>query len=349
MKVAIASVQVPFIRGGAERLAERLRRELLLRGHQAEIVTFPFKWSPASALLDSMERGRKLDLTEVNGEPIDRVIALKFPAYYLSHPAKTIWLLHQHRQAYDLWGTPYGDLQNLPGGRKIRRLIRKADNRAFESAGGLYSISRCTARRLERHNGLRAEVLYPPPDGDGSLHCEGYGDFIFYPSRFEPMKRQSLLIEAARHLHSSVRIVLAGGGSKAETLRLQELAARHRVEDRVTLLGYISEEEKIRHYANCLAVYFGAYDEDYGYITLEAFLSVKTVLAHDDAGGPLEFIENGTSGHVMPPDPAALASCIDHLAFHPQRAREMGEAGRRRLSRMEMGWDGVIGKLMDHS
>ena len=104
MKIAIATVQVPFITGGAEIHAEMLCRELKKRGYQADIVTIPFKWYPTDTLLNCMLMGRMMDLNEVNGEKIDRVIAMKFPAFYLQHENKVLWLLHQHRQAYDLWG-----------------------------------------------------------------------------------------------------------------------------------------------------------------------------------------------------------------------------------------------------
>jgi len=99
MRVAIATVQVPFITGGAEIHARMLQENLVKRGHEAEIVTIPFKWYPEKTLLDGLRMAALVDLTEVNGETIDQVIALKFPMYALRHPRKTVWLLHQHRQA----------------------------------------------------------------------------------------------------------------------------------------------------------------------------------------------------------------------------------------------------------
>ena len=80
MKIAIAMVQVPFIRGGAEILADMLCNELKNRGHQADIITIPFKWYPSTSILNCMLAGRMLDLSEINGEKIDMVIAMKFPA-----------------------------------------------------------------------------------------------------------------------------------------------------------------------------------------------------------------------------------------------------------------------------
>ena len=128
MKIAIATVQVPFITGGAEILTGLLERELVNRGHETEIVSIPFKWYPSETLLNCMLMGRMMDLTEVNGEKIDMVIATKFPAYYVKHPNKILWLMHQHRQAYDLWGTEYGDIQNWEDGEIIKKSILINDN-----------------------------------------------------------------------------------------------------------------------------------------------------------------------------------------------------------------------------
>ncbi|MFQ5767965.1 MAG: glycosyltransferase family 4 protein [Acidobacteriota bacterium] len=347
MRVAIATVQVPFISGGAEILAASLRRELVRRGHLADIVTLPFKWYPVQALRDCMEMGRRLDLSEVNGERIERVIALKFPAYYLAHHSKVVWLLHQHRQAYDLWETPFGDLHGFEGGSELRRDIIQMDGTSLAEAKGLYTISRRTAQRLRAYNGLAAEVLYHPPTGHERLHCSAQEPFIFYPSRIDGMKRQTLLVEAAGLTRSGVGIVLAGGGSPESMRRLQAEIEKRDLESRVKILGFISEEEKIDTYSRCLAVYFGAYDEDYGYVALEALWSSKPVIAHTDAGGPLEFIQDGVNGLVVAADAAALASGIDGLALDTARAREMGRAGRDGLARHRMDWDHVVDTLLE--
>src|SRR5689334_11583574 len=102
MNVVIVTAQVPFVRGGAEVMAEGLRRALLAEGHRADVVAVPFKWYPPKRIPEHMLACRLLDLSEANGDPVDRVIGLKFPAYLVRHPRKVVWLMHQHRQAYEL-------------------------------------------------------------------------------------------------------------------------------------------------------------------------------------------------------------------------------------------------------
>src|SRR3954452_850214 len=107
MRVGIATVQVPFIRGGAEIHAEGLARAVREAGHEAEIITMPFRFGPVREVRRSMDIWESENFEEMNGYRMDVVICLKFPCFYLQHPHKATWLIHQHRAVYDLWNTPY--------------------------------------------------------------------------------------------------------------------------------------------------------------------------------------------------------------------------------------------------
>lgn len=346
MKIAIATVQVPFITGGAELHTKMLRDELIKRGHQADIVTIPFKWYPPDKIVDCMMMGRMMDLSEVNGEKIDKVIALKFPAYYVRHPHKVLWILHQHRQAYDLWGTEYGDLHKEKNGKAVRSLIMSCDDRYILEAEHIYTNAQNTANRLKKYNHIEAEALYHPPLNYEKFYCEGYGDFIFYASRIDFMKRQRMLVEAMRYTKTGVRAVIAGTGSEKEIRYLEGIIRKNRLQDKVQMTGFLSEEQKILNYAQCLGVYFGAYDEDYGYITLESFFSKKPVIVHKDAGGPLEFVENGKNGYVLEATPQKVAEKFDEWYLSREIAKRMGEEGHRAMQEKHIDWDYAIYKLL---
>lgn len=346
MKIAIATVQVPFITGGAEILVKMLKDELVKRGHDADIVSIPFKWYPAEKIVDCMIMGRMMDLTEVNGEKIDKVIAMKFPAYYVKHENKVLWLMHQHRQAYDLWGTKYGDLDRFPNGDQVRQLIMEADNKYISEAEYIYTIAQNTTNRLRKYNGISAETLYHPPLNHKLLRCDVYDDYIFYASRIDPMKRQRLLVEAMKYTKTDVKVVIAGSGSEKEIAYIHKIIATNNLQDKVKLVGFVSEEEKINYYANCLGVYFGAYDEDYGYITLESFFSKKPVIVHEDAGGPLEFVRDQINGYVIPENPEEIAKIIDQWYEDKALARKMGESGYQTMIEKKIDWDHVIDKLL---
>jgi glycosyltransferase involved in cell wall biosynthesis len=345
MRVAIATAQVPFVTGGAEFLAQSLEAALVGRGIATAIVSIPFKWYPPPVLLDMMLSGRLLDLSEVNGLPIDRVITLKFPAYYLDHPCKVGWLLHQHRQAYDLFETPFGDLHQDAEGRAVAAEIRRWDDHFLPRHRALFTISRTVSDRLRRYNAIEAPPLYHPPPGADRFHCAGYEAFVLAPGRLDGMKRQKLMIEAMAELPETVGLVLIGATDGDYGRAAREMAAGF-APGRVTLLGVVPEAEKLDLYARCLAVYNGVYDEDYGYVTLEAFLASKPVITHPDSGGPLEFVRHEDNGFVVDPDPSAIAACIRPLADNPAVARAIGGSGRATIDALGVGWDSVLEKLL---
>ena len=96
-------------------------------------------------------------------------------------------------------------------------------------------------------------------------------------------------------------------------------------------------------YRDALAVVYPPYDEDFGYVTLEAFLARKPVVTATDSGGPNEFVADGVNGFVCAPEPDAIAAAINRLAADRQRARSLGDAGYDRARTIT--WDGVIEKL----
>lgn len=344
-RIAICTVQVPFIRGGAEYLAESLKNELICRGYEAEIVSMPFKWYPPNQIIDNIMMWRTIDLTEVNGIPIDKVIALKFPAYYVKHTNKVIWLLHQHRQAYDLWGTEFGDLHNTIEGRRVRELIVQADDRYIKEAKKIFTISQNVTDRLSKFNNITAITLYHPPMNHDRFYSADFGDYIYYPSRIDRMKRQELLIKALLYTKTAVKIVLSGTGSNRYLQETNRLIEQKGLKDRVKLTGVIPEDEKIKLYAHSIGVYFGAYNEDYGYVPLEAFLSGKPVITHHDSGGALEFV-NQENGFVVDATPEAIAEKMDYLFMNKGKARDMGQNGLQLMKKLNMNWDFVIEQLL---
>jgi glycosyltransferase involved in cell wall biosynthesis len=347
MKVCILSVQVPFITGGAELLAEALKEQLKKRGCEVETVLLPFKWYPPERVLDCMLMARLTDLEEVNGVKIDMVIGLKFPAYFAPHPHKVCWILHQHRQAYDLYGTPLSDLWQTERGRSIAAEIKRWDDYFLPESAAIHALSKTVADRLRKFNQITAQALYPPPFNHTRFHCGRWDNYILYPGRFEPLKRQHLLFDALANAPDNIQLVFCGQSDSVYGTKLREKIEASPYRSRVKILGRISEEEKIELYANCLAAYNGVFDEDYGYITLEAFLAGKPVITHTDSGGPLEFVIDQYNGYVTEPDLVPLAQSIAALAENPDRARELGNNARESLKFHNISWEYVTERLLN--
>jgi len=345
MRILVVNTHVPFVHGGAESHALSLVENLKRHGHQAEICGIPFKWYPPERILDHILAVRLLDITESCGEPVDLVIGLKFPAYFIKHPNKVLWILHQYKQAYELWGTEFADLHGKTGAA-VREAIIRADNTYLPEARKIFSNSQTVADRLRRFNGIDSKPLYHPPPGHEKCYSHGYDNYIFYPSRLNEMKRQHLAIEAMRHVKGDMKLIIAGAADSGHyEERLKKMIDRYNLQDRVKLMGYISEREKLELYANALAVLFIPYDEDYGYVTLEAFYSKKPVITCNDAGGPIEFVRDGDTGWICEPDAESLAGAINRIINAKDRAIKIGKQAFDFIHRLNISWDKVIEAL----
>jgi glycosyltransferase involved in cell wall biosynthesis len=339
MRILLTASQAPFLRGGAEIHAENLFAALRRAGHDVERVNLPFKFSPEADIERLMAFCEGYDMSSPNGQTVDRVISLQFPGYGLSHPAHIVWLLHQHRAVYEL----YDEGRATPALRHLREAVRSFDGRVLTKARRIFSNSERVAERLALFNGIAATPLYHPPPMAEQLQCSEEWGYVFFPSRLESLKRQDLLIDAARLLKSPVKVLIGGTGGQHE--RYAALIERYRLQDRVRLVGSFSEAEKRVFYAHALGVVFVPRDEDLGYITLEAMYASKPVITCTDSGGPLEFVRSGETGWVVEPTPEALAEAIEQLWANKARGRAMGEAGRARVLGLNLSWDRVVETL----
>ncbi|HJR96889.1 MAG TPA: glycosyltransferase family 4 protein [Actinomycetota bacterium] len=348
MRVAVLHPQTAFVRGGAETHAEALIRALRDAGHEADLVRIAGKWYPPSQLAHQMAVWRSFDITESNGLVVDAVIGMKFPAYLAQHERKIVWLIHQHRTAYELWDHPvYADLKRQDDGAQVRDMVWEADRVALGEAKRVFTNAKNVRDRLWSSLRIPAEPLYHPShvaeellDGpNGPL-----GDFLLFPSRMEGLKRQSLAIEAMRHVSTGARLVLVGRGPDESKLR--EQVERLGVGDRVAFEIGVTDQRLLQLYREALGVYFGPFDEDYGYVTIEGFAASRPVVTLTDSGGPLEFVRENETGLVRPPEPKAIAEAFDRLSNDRTGAGRMGAAGHDLVRAEVPRWPDIVARLL---
>ena len=342
--VVVCAVQVPFVTGGAELHVRSLVAQLRTRGYRTEIVSLPFKWNPKEEILTHAAAWRLIDLSESNGQAIDLVISTKFPSYFVRHPNKVAWLIHQYRAAYELCGTKYSDFRHTEQDVGLRQTILDLDRETLGECRKLFANAKNTAKRLARYNGLTATPLYHPPPLADRLHGGEYGNYVLSVGRLESVKRIELALEAMQYVDAPTHLVVVGDGSHRQDL--EHRAATVGVSDRLTFLGQVDDTKLVELYAGALAVVYAPFDEDYGYVTLEAFLARKPVVTASDSGGTLEFIEDDVSGSVCQPNAEAIGSAINRLAADRSYAASLGEAGYERARQVT--WDGVIEQLVSH-
>jgi glycosyltransferase involved in cell wall biosynthesis len=343
MRIVVASTYVPFQKGGGTKIIADLSAALTTAGHQVDTVMIPISsyWPRVSEQTLAI---RLLDLTEACGNRIDRLIAVRYPSYALSHPEKVVWFLHHHHGAYDMWGTRWSDMPDTPEGRAARRMMMQSDEIYLREAKKVYSISRNVAGRLRTFNGIEADgVLYPPLPADHPYAPGPFGDYFVYISRVSQPKRQDLAIEALRYCRPGPRLLIVGSPNVPEYFaELHERVRDRGVEDRVQFVGWASELQKAELLAGSRGALFLAYDEDYAYAALEALHSGKPVITCKDSGASLELVEDGFNGLVTEPDPRAVAEAMDRLWADRIGAEAMGRQALLTPEHLGISWEKVV-------
>jgi glycosyltransferase involved in cell wall biosynthesis len=314
-----------MVEGGHMVIARSLVQALRDAGHTADIIVTPQNrfGRQASAYLATWFT----DVGMADGKPIDRVISLRYPSYAVRHERHVCWLNHTMREYYDLWDRFTAGLGRR--GRMKERVRRAGIHAADRYLLGrnvkrLFVQSRTIQQRLAMWPEVRSTVLYPPAP-QRPYRCDDYGDYIFMVSRLTPLKRAGLLIEAlATPDGAGIRAVIAGDGDARPTL--EALIDEREVGDRVQLVGPLTDPELLDHLARCRAVCFPPLDEDYGFVTVEAFASRKPVVTCRDSGGPAELVRDGESGFVCEPTPESLAAALRRLMDDRALAERMGGA-----------------------
>ena len=312
-RILVVTSSAPFVRGGHMVIAEETVAALRRAGHDAEVFETPT--NRFGRQFDAYEATRLTDVSEgADGRPIDQIITMRYPAFALRHPKHVCWLTHTMREYYDLWDSimkGFGRKGRLK--ETVRRFfIHRLDRRLLtQNVTKLFTISQTVTSRLDHFLGVPSTVLHPPAPAR-NYRCEAYEPYVFAVSRLHALKRMDLLVEAIAAMKDrSLKAVIAGEGD--DEARLRALINQRALEGRVELVGPLSEEAKLDHYARCRAVYFAPRNEDYGFVTLEAMSSGKAVLTATDSGGPTEQVENESTGWILNPTPPAFADALEIL------------------------------------
>jgi glycosyltransferase involved in cell wall biosynthesis len=324
-RLAIVTSSPPSVEGGHLVIARSLETAAREAGYDTHVLMTPE--CQFGRQVSSYVETWRTDVNTATGQRIDQVISLRFPSYAVRHPAHVCWLNHTMREYYDQWPRFSGSLSSR--GRvkeRVKRLVIKTVDRWLltHNVTRVIAQSRTVQRRLANEFGIGPTVLLPPPP-QRPYRCEGYGDFMFAVSRLTPLKRLDLFIRAlAQPAAGGVRAVIAGDGD--QRMALEELVKTLGLSNRVTFLGRVTDEILLDHLAKCRAVCFSPVAEDYGFVTVEAFASRKSVLTCFDSGGAAELVQDGKTGLVCDPTPEALAVAIARVMANTALAEQMGTA-----------------------
>lgn len=344
MKVLIVNNMAPFIWGGAEELAVNLEKNLIIAGHDAEIMRIPFQWEPASRIPSQMLLARTLEVFNA-----DHVIALKFPAYLIRHHRKSLWLLHQYRQAYDLFDVGQTNLPADKTGDDIRKAIIHADNESFAESRHIYTNSEITRQRLLKYNGFDSQVLLPPVNDPQAFGGGKHDDYIFAGGRVNGMKRQYLLLQALAKADKRVKLIIAGPPeSESDTKQLHSIVEEFGLQDRVKLdLRFLPRATYADYVNRALAVAYIPFDEDsLGYVAMEAATARKALITTTDSGGILGLVNHEETGWRAEPTAQGLAEAMSAAYENKTRTQQYGEDAQALWNSLGINWPETVEALL---
>lgn len=349
-RILVLGAKVPFTHGGQDVLVATLIKELKARGHQADLIELPFNPLPKQNLLMQAAMWRALDLSEFAGGKVDLIIPTKFPTYFARHSRKSLWLVHQLRSFYDLHGGQFSDIGDDPRDEALRRMITDGDTLTLGECAYRSSISKNVADRLLAYNGLSSTVLYPPLPLGNRYKSRSAKKYILSVGRLCRIKRLDLMLNALKHVSPDVKLKVVGIADEPGVMEyFGNIIKAHDVVSRVEFLGRVSDEALVELYAEAMGVFYAPFDEDYGYVTLEAMASGRPVITANDSGGTLEFVRHNENGMIVAPDAHAVAEACNQLAKSDELVERLGRAGRSFIEGSEMlsaGWDSVIDALL---
>ena len=379
MKIAVVGPSpIPYMYGGAEKLMLDLCVNINAHtDHQCELIKIPVDEFSFWGLIESYHKFYVTDLSQ-----FDMIITSKYPSWMVQHPNSICWLMHTLRGLYDMYppswpvavekGVPGvdrildymknthspGDLDvffqmiyslqgnnHIPNsyfdfpGPFIRALLHYMDNYGLRKQKRLFAISNTVKSRKE-YFPIQSVVhtVYPPVERAETT--TGEGNYFFVCSRLDAPKRFDQLISSYKNCKTNKKLLIAGKGPLQT--QLKQLVAD---DNRIELLGFVSDDEKQRLYDNCIAVPYVPFNEDYGYITIEAMQHKKPVITLKDSGGPTEFVFEGETGFVAN-DFANLTSKLDFYAENSNIAARHGINAFTNVERYT--WQRCLNMLLNH-
>ena len=346
MKILVVTTQFPFIHGGAEIHATNLTQKLKEFGHQAELVKIPASFRNLESASNEREACKKLDVSSFGENIVDKIICLKYPAYFIRHPNKVLWLLHQQRELYDLWDTYRLHSPEHKIGEVERQDLIKQDASELRKFSQIFTNSLNVSKRLMNFSQIRSIPLYHPPESFELFFNAEIQDFLLFPGRISALKRHDLALRAFARCRSNLKLVIIGqADSPAALTGILQLIKELNLADRVNFLGFVSKDKKIELYSKCLAVLFPALDEDYGYISLEAMYASKPLVTCKDSGGSLEFVD-ADCGYIAEPTEESLAQIFSEIQSNKNLASTKGKRFRAKAEELKISWENVIDNLL---
>ncbi len=261
--------------------------------------------------------------------PADLFFSNSFICSYLCYKRKrlkgTPYVVYIQHPPNFLYGRTFAWVNNISrfiaytAGFFFSPLLRALDKIAVKHADLVFVNSKYTSRRIQEIYGIRPLILYPPvsnlfkplPQQRAKALLQHYdikNKFVLLHGRIIRDKRPDLALRAFA-LTTGVDLVISGTIEEQGTLR--RLVSELGINDRVTFLGRVSDQELVALYTLAECFIMSAPKEDFGLTPVEAMACGTPVVAWNDGAGPSETVLSGVTGLLARPyDAHSMASAI---------------------------------------
>jgi phosphatidylinositol alpha-1,6-mannosyltransferase len=367
MRILVFTFQFPPRVGGVESMAYQLTKYLAQAGTDIQVLTqdeagaiefdrqqrFPIYRIRLGSTDNVVQRViQKIKLLAI----VQRVVRDYKPDYILCIHWDPCGYLLQILSGLRLIQCPYFLIAH---GMELLQLPRSNPSRwakallrwlALRGARKLFSVSGFTQNQVLSLGVLRERVLVIPNgvemrrDEDEIAQTQRSQRSLLTVARLVPRKGHDTVLQALPRVIQRVPdLVYRVVGTGPERNRLEQMAARLGLAERVQFYGAVTDEEKNRLLAECEIFVMPCREtptdfEGFGIVYLEAMQFGKAVVA-SRSGGVIDIVQDQVTGVLVPPDdPVALANALVDLLENPQQARRLGENARR-VVREKYRWD----------
>jgi glycosyltransferase involved in cell wall biosynthesis len=136
-------------------------------------------------------------------------------------------------------------------------------------------------------------------------------------------------------------------GMKDPYLEVLEKEAGQELGKRIIFEGHVAHDQIGTYYQRAAVLVNSSLSEPFGISLVEAMMHRRPVVA-TRVGGMMDTVDHGRTGFLVDPaDPNALANAICEVLKDRERARQMGEAGRKKALE-KFSWERTADLLLEH-
>jgi len=351
MQVIVIIYEFPPVGGGGGRVAEDICRGLVQRGHEVLVITSHWGDLPWQENRDGIEivrvpAGRKYPFKARFLDMFGYIVGGFLPGLRLIHQWKPD-VIHVHFAVPSgplawmlskLTGVPYiltAHLGDVPGGvpdktERWFRLVYPFTHPIWKSASAVYGVSEFTRSLAREHYNLDIDVI---PNGvdlnllqPDELQTDSPPRIIF-AGRFVGQKNPVQIVRTLAKLNDlSWDCVMLGDGPLRPDVETE--IARHNLEERFTLTGWVSPDDVIEWFSKSDILFMPSLSEGLPVVGVQA-LAMGLAIVATPVGGFVDLVNSGKNGFLVDCSNGSSEFALKELLTSPQKLENCQRASRQ--------------------